>query len=198
MDNRPVFVLLTATTCPACVNFKHKTWPSLKKSLEKEGRVQIVTIEVPTPQTKPSPTEYHKDLGRFIGWFPTVSLFPADRWYNKSSDLIGIVKNGRIVPPGKDKDGVYRKERVVPVGKINLSASDIMNWVNYTLDKPDGMFARSSNNNSSSSVNGSSSVNESSESNKIGANSNIMVTKDGRFMIPTASYYARFKPSKVE
>ena len=62
MDSRPVFVLLTAEDCPACNNFKKKIWPSMKKRLENENRVQIVIIGVPTTRSKPDPVKYHKEL----------------------------------------------------------------------------------------------------------------------------------------
>lgn len=191
MDSRPVFVLLTASDCPACHNFKRKVWPSLKKELERENRVQIVIIEVPTTRNKPDPIKYHKELSRFIGWFPTMSLYPAERWYDRSSDLIGIIKNGKIVPPRHDENGNFKPEHVELIGKINLSENDIIKWVNYTLDKPDGMFVRLRKN----------------KNNYNNYNNNIMITNngkpierfpDGKFKVPTSGYYAKFEPSKVE
>ncbi len=181
MDSRPVFVLLTAKTCPACHNFKAKVWPSLKQALKNEGRVQIVTIEVDTTQSKPDPVKYHKQLSRFIGWFPTMSLHPAERWYDHNSDLIGIIKNGKIVPPGTDEEtGKHRPEHVDMMGKINLSEEDTMKWVDYTLDKPDGMFKRLSGN-----------------TNHRGGKLSDGIPA-GKFMVPTAGSYAKFEPSKVE
>lgn len=146
MDNRPVFVLLTAKTCGACHRFKNTIWDDLKKELERQGKVQIVTIDVPTTTSKPDPTKYHKSLHRFIGWWPTMSLFPADRWYNHNSELVGIVKNGKLVPPKEvvDKDGKKKTipEHVEPVvGKFNLSKEDILRWIDYTLSN-DRIFTR--------------------------------------------------------
>jgi thiol-disulfide isomerase/thioredoxin len=150
MDPRPVFVLLTAKTCPACIRFKDNVWDDLKQELEKDGRVQIVTIDVPTVQSRPDPEKYHKDLYRFIGWWPTMSLYPANRWYNRNSDLIGIVKNGKLVPPtkGLDKNGkeITIPEHVDPVGDLSspaaLSKEDILKWVDYTITK-DKIFTSS-------------------------------------------------------
>lgn len=191
MDRRPVFVLIIAKTCPACHGFKKRTWDSLRRELEKRKQVQIVTIEVPTTQSKPDPSKYHKDLQRFIGWFPTMGLYPADRWNNPKSELIGVIKNGKIVPPGNNDEGKFLPEHVEPVGDINLSEEDVLKWIDYTLTKH-RIFTRNN-----------------SENNGPGKNpSNIMVTNNGKvingkfpngkFMVPTAGYYAKFKPSKVE
>lgn len=190
-DLRPVFVLITAKTCHACHGFKKRTWDDLRRELEKRGKVKIVTIEVPTTQSKPDPKKYPKDLSRFIGWFPTMSLFPADRWNNPNSELIGIIKNGKIVPPGNDKNGKFVPERVEAIGQVNLSKDDILKWVDYTLTK-DRIFNRK----------------QGSESGKSQHHPNIMLTDngkvingrfpDGKFMVPTASYYAKFQPSRVE
>ena len=221
MDSKPVFVLLTSTTCPSCVNFKAKVWPSLKEDLEKQNKVKVVTIEVPTNSSKPDKQSYHPELSRFIGWFPTMFLFPADRWNNHSSELIGIVKNGKIVPPSVNEAGNKVPEHVEPMGKIKFSKEDTLKWVDFTINNPDGMFKRgSSNHNSSnhSSSNHSSSnhqnnikpenhhnsSNQSSQNvgekieNHIKNNQNIKKLPNGNYKVPTAGYYARFEKSKVE
>lgn len=200
MDSRPVFVLITATTCPACHNFVSKVWPSLKASLEKENRVQIVNIELPDTRSKPDPVKYHKELSQFIGWFPTMSLFPADRWYNHSSDLIGIIKNGKIVPPQKNEKGQMVPSHVEPVGNINMSEEDIIKWVNYTLNNPNGFFAKDgknqavgNNNNLQNNLNGLNNNLHNVQNNLNGLNK----LQNGKYMVPTAGSF-RFEKSKVE
>lgn len=182
--NRPVFVLLTAVTCPACVNFKSKVWASLKNELEKQGRVQIIEIEVPDTKSKPDPNKYHKDLSRFIGWFPTMSLYPADKWFDRKSDLIGIIKNGKIVPPSKDPEtGRNIPEHVEMVGKVNLSEDDIIKWVNYTLDNPEGFFKLNSN----------------VQTNIIPKTERVIIkNSEGKMMMPTRGTNVKFEKSKVE
>ena len=186
MDTRPVFVLTTAKTCPGCHAFKRNTWDSLKEELEKQGKVQVVTIEVEKTNDKPDPVKYHKDLSRFIGWFPTMAIFPASRWFNHKSELIGIVKNGKLVPPGTNENGQFMPEHLEIVGKMNLSKDDILNWVDYTVKQD--MFNRNEpvhNNNN----------------NKIEQKENKIINNkapDGKFIVPTAAYYAKFRPSKVE
>jgi len=190
MDKRPVFVLLTANGCPGCINFKQNVWPSLKPELEKDGRVQIVEIEVPDTKSKPDPVKYHKDFGRFVGWFPTMSLYPADRWYNHSSELYGIIKNGKIVPPSKNEEtGKMIPEHVEPVGKINLSKEDILKWMEFTLTNPSGMFKfpKNAQNEKSSEKSSEKSVLEP-----------IAKTNNGKIMVPTRGYYAKFVKSQVE
>lgn len=178
--DRPVFVLLTAVSCPGCMNFKANVWPSLKASLVRGNRVQIVEIEIADTRSKPDPIKYHKDFGRFIGWFPTMSLFPADRWFNHSSDLIGIIKNGKIVPPSKNVDGKIIPEHVEQVGTMNLSENDILKWVDYTLDNPEGMFKINPNNFKKTDT------------------TPVMKLNDGKIKVPTRGYYATFERSKVE
>lgn len=187
--NRPVFVLLTATTCPACVNFKNRVWSNLKSELESRGRVQIIEIEVPDTRSKPDPNKYHKDLARFVGWFPTMSLYPADRWFDRKSDLIGIIKNGKIVPPSKDPEtGKTIPEHVEMVGSVNLSKDDILKWVDYTLDNPEGFFKLANSSNKSEKV---------IENNKTELK-NVIKNSEGKVMVPTRGHYARFEKSKVE
>ena len=131
-----------------------------------------------------------------------MSLYPADRWYNHSSDLIGIVKNGKLVPPGKNDTGKFIPEHVEPMGKINLSEDDTIKWINYTLDKPDGMFARSRQSSNSDNNNSSNNNNRDRDNNN---RDNIVMTNngkaigrftDGKLMEPKAGYYDKFVPSK--
>lgn len=182
MDSRPVFVLITAKTCPGCVAFKKNTWDSLRDQLEKDNKVQIVTVEVPTTTSKPDPVKYHKDLSRFIGWFPTMILFPSSRWNNHNSELIGIVKNGKLVPPGTNNDDKFIPEHVEMVGKIDLSKEDVLKWVDYTINNVD-MFNRNesiilTNQNPSQIIN--------------------KQLPGGKLRVPTAVRYEQFQSSKVK
>jgi len=190
MDSRPVFVLITAQTCSHCtLVFKPNIWPGLKEQLEADGKVQIVTIDLPTTSSKPDPTKYHKDLSRFIGWFPTMILFPASRWYNRNSELIGIVKNGKIVPPGTNSDGKFIPEHIEMVGKPDISKDDILKWVDYTIKEP--MFTRKEPvNNYDSETKKTDKGNEKKEfANKL---------LDGKFVVPTNASYYRFRSGKVD
>lgn len=139
--SKPVFVLTTAADCPGCVAFKTKVWPKLKEILARDDKVEIVHIELETTRSKPDPTKYHKDFARFVAWFPTMSLFPADRWHDRSSELIGVVKNGKFYPPTKKEDGTIVPEKLEPYGDINMSGPDILKWVDYTITN-DPIFLR--------------------------------------------------------
>nr|QBK91409.1 MAG: thioredoxin-fold protein [Pithovirus LCPAC302] len=166
---KPVFVLITAKNCPGCIFFRKNTWKDLKQELEKQNRVEIVTVDLPTTTSKPDTEKYHKDLVGFIGWFPTMSLFPGNRWHNKDSDLIGIIKNGKRVPP----DG--KIETVGTINKEALSKEDIVKWVDYTLNN-DKIFNKNNKNN---------------------GNGALKIDND-KYVVPTSGYYAKFKPSKFE
>lgn len=216
MDSRPVFVLLTAKPCAACVRFKHSTWKSLKEEIEKIGKVQVIEIEVPTITSKPDPTKYHKDLKRFIGWWPTMSLYPAQLWYDRNSELVGVIKNGKQVPPGikKDQNGkpvmdpntgkpIMLPERVVPATDpkdISLDPDDILNWIDYTL-KHHRIFKKyvpiQGNHNGNQSMNPPQNMNPSQSMNlNPGMNPSQSMNNNNNYRITTSVSY--FKASKVE
>ena len=199
-DNRPVFVLLTATTCSACVGFKANVLPSLLEALQRQNKVQVVTIEVPDTRTKPDSNKYHPGLSRFIGWFPMMALVPASRWFNHSSELVGIVKNGKMVPPTQDENGNTIPEHIEIVGRVNMSEEDIMNWINFTINNPEGMFQRLASEPVIYSVRNSVSTNtNTNNTNTNNTNTtNIQKTSDGKYKVPTSGYYAKFKPSKAK
>ena len=132
MNQKPVFVLITAEVCSACQHFKNNIWFDLKKELENQGKVKIVTINLPTLNSKPDTTKYHPDLKRYVGWFPTMSLFPASSWYNKSSELKGVIKDGQIIPSFYDENGQFKSEHVEK-GKIILSKDSVLNWIDNTI-----------------------------------------------------------------
>jgi len=124
---KPVFVLLMAKTCGHCANFKSKRWPSIKEELLKDGKVDIVEIELETQTTKP-PSKYHPDLHKYIGWFPSMFLFNGDSWNNHNSELKGIIKNGKLTD-----DGV---KNVKSGGKIvDYSQESILAWVDSNLNQ---------------------------------------------------------------
>ena len=111
----PVFVIVTADNCGHCRNFKEKQWPFLKQKLQNDGRVKIIEIPLPTMGTIPG-EEYHSDLVKYIGWYPTFLLFNGSTWNNKMTILKGLIYSGEIVN-GKptyrngesgDADSIYK------------------------------------------------------------------------------------------
>ena len=184
MDNRPVFVLITSKVCPSCHGFKKKVWPDLRRELEHEDKVKIITIDVPTLDSKPDPDKYHPDLKRYIGWFPTVSLFPASSWRDRSSELKGIIKDGRIIPAGHDKNGKFQPERVAIVVKPNVTKNSILNWVDKTLNENRLFNPSLAEQNSIMIVNNGKPVQG--------------FSSDGKMIVPTSGHYYRLKHSKVK
>ncbi len=143
MDTRPVFMLVTAEGCGGCSIFKSKVLENLKNELENQGKVKFVHINVPVkpyfqlPQSQRKNildlSNYHGGIGSFVGWFPTMSLFPASDWNDLSSKLRGVIKNGKIMK-FTDENG-NSKDIVDMVGNANaMSKDDIINWVNDTLE----------------------------------------------------------------
>lgn len=122
--SKPVFVLVTAEDCHHCDDFKKSRtgWPAIKSGLVKNGRVKIVEIHLPTMTSRPSDT-YHPELAKYIGWTPTMMLFPGSSWRNHSSELKGVVKNGEFV-----------NGEIDVTGKVNFSKNAMVGWVNDNLD----------------------------------------------------------------
>ena len=90
---------------------------------------KVVEINLPTTGSKPDTVNYPKDLRRFIGWFPTMILFPASSWYNNigadTEELIGLIKHGKIIPATDTKP-----EEVEQVDKnMDLSEGGILKWI---------------------------------------------------------------------
>lgn len=92
--SKPVLVLIMSKTCGACIGFKRDKWGDLKNYLIKRNDVDIVEITVDPPST--TLEQYHPDLAKYVGWYPTILLFSGSNWSNKSSSLKGFVKNGKL------------------------------------------------------------------------------------------------------
>ena len=109
MDARPVFVLVTATTCGACVNFKKSVWKSGDRSgyrevLSKNSSIRLIEIEVPNMATKPDANLYPASLAKWVRWYPTMFLFSGNSWNDAlpksrkgSGELEGVILNGEMV-----------------------------------------------------------------------------------------------------
>lgn len=122
--NKNIFLLVTAGDCFHCNGFKKNVWPNLKSKLDKRNDIQIIHIELPLLSSTISKTEYHRDLSKFIKWYPTIMLFPSSLWNNFNSKLEGEVMNGKFV-----KDVIeFDKE-----SKIGYTEISIIDWINKTL-----------------------------------------------------------------
>jgi hypothetical protein len=84
MATKPVFVFVSAKTCPACVRFrgdaKASEWQKLKQMLEAENLANIVDIEMPTTTAQLDRSKYPADLMNYIHWFPTFILVSGGTW----------------------------------------------------------------------------------------------------------------------
>jgi hypothetical protein len=140
--NKPVLLLVTAGNCHFCTTFKDNIWIGLKKSLEKKGNVQIIQIELQTIDSILSKIEYHRDLYKFVQWYPTIILFPSVLWYNTNSRLDGSVMNGKVV------NGLITIDESP---KVKFTESSILDWVNNTIssnlfrNKPNILLTNGSN-----------------------------------------------------
>jgi hypothetical protein len=125
MNRKPVLVVMTSEACGHCANFKRNVLPYLERDLREDGRVKLITIDLPQLTSKPSREEYHPELRNYLGWFPTMSLFTPDTWYDRRSKLKGVLKDGKLI---------QMHGTVKPVmGTPNISKNSIMEWVDKTL-----------------------------------------------------------------
>lgn len=120
-----VLVLLLSEGCPACIQFKKNILPTIKKELENDSRFRFIILEFPTMAVPaPKSNEYHPELRNFVGWFPTLLLFPSNLWNNSKSKLRGLSKHGD------------EKNPIEMVEKADWSKTSIFSWINETLKKP--------------------------------------------------------------
>jgi hypothetical protein len=122
--SKPIFLLVTAGNCHFCTKFKNNVWINLKNTLEQEGNVQIVEIELPTTKSSISKTEYHRELYKYVSWYPTIILFPSILWNNFNSKLEGRVMNGKI------DNGIVSFDIDA---KIQFNEMCILDWVDSNL-----------------------------------------------------------------
>lgn len=109
LSSKPIFFLITADDCGACVTFKKNVWPVVKKQLEDSKSVNIVhkNIEFRRDRDKLVP-EFGPDILKFVPHYPSMSLITADSWKEKKK-LDGVIFNmspdmqGNFVPLPADK-----------------------------------------------------------------------------------------------
>lgn len=94
----PVLVFISARDCGKCKEFREKSWPSIKKTVE-DAKGKIVLMEVDLGKMSDDlPQHLPADLDRYRGWYPIFMLFTAESWdESKHLENVGIF-NGRMRP----------------------------------------------------------------------------------------------------
>lgn len=117
-SSKPVFVFISARTCPACQKFK-MSWPDVRRQVEALGLVRIVEIEVATPADAKSisSSQYPPGLGSMATFVPIFFLVPASSWNSRRLDgtlCYGTsIKNGKAVSPKA----------------LSLKPEAVLNWI---------------------------------------------------------------------
>lgn len=105
-SKKPVFVLVTAKTCPHCHHFRNN-WDNIRGNIETSGLARVVDIEVNTTSDRPDTRRYPRDLHRFVNWYPTFLLIRGRTWDNglpvlgqEAPDTVldGVIYNGHLTP----------------------------------------------------------------------------------------------------
>ena len=79
--------------------------------------------------------QYHTDLKKFVGWFPTFLLFSNKSWENKSSKLEGLVYNGEYL------NGNWGLSK----SPTSTDKSHIMGWIENSISQ-NSMFSGNASN----------------------------------------------------
>jgi thiol-disulfide isomerase/thioredoxin len=123
MKEKPVLLLITADDCVYCKPLKILWNATIRNKLAKRTDITIQHINIPTIRA-PFPTRYHRELPRFVQWYPTLILVPANLWNNPNLPLQGEVFNGQMSIKGI----------IVPIEKINsYTEPPIIEWIDKTL-----------------------------------------------------------------
>jgi hypothetical protein len=127
MTDTPIFFLITADDCGACVNFKNNMWPVIKKDLEESKSVTIVhrNLEFRRDRDKLK-LELGEDILKFVPHYPSMALITAESWKEKKQ-LNGIIFNGTINPQGKFERLPDNRQ---------LKFDKIFEWVKINLQLP--------------------------------------------------------------
>jgi len=126
--NKYVIVLCMSAQCSHCVAFKKNHLDNFKAEVAKRSNLQLVIIDLPTMQSK-LPSKYHDSLRKYIGWFPTIALFPEDTW--SSSMVTGVPLTGGAVFNGSlDSNG---NVTYVPGGRP-MNVDSILEWVESEIN----------------------------------------------------------------
>lgn len=91
MTENAIFIFVSAGNCGGCVRFKQHFWERTKSELAKIAGLRV--LDMPIAKLGDSlPPDTHRDLSRFVAWYPTFILVNKAS-YDKSK-LEGIVFNG--------------------------------------------------------------------------------------------------------
>ena len=130
MTDNAVFIFVSAGNCGGCVRFKEHFWERTKAELAKITGLRVVDMPVPK-LGEPLPPDAHRDLARFVSWYPTFILI------NKSSyekvKLEGVVFNG---VEGKVVGGAEGRAKwdLVPVAQRRATDNvSVVSWVKEQL-----------------------------------------------------------------
>lgn len=85
---QPVFLIVTAANCAACIRFKDKEYaPFMKIFSESPESQQVQYINIPLPSlSSPIPADYPSSLKKVIHAFPSILLIEGESW-KKDADL---------------------------------------------------------------------------------------------------------------
>ena len=78
MDSRPVVTIVTAKTCGHCDRFKRDEMSQVVQMFNNEN-YRVYTIDQPNMNAA-FPSQYPRDLARYVKWYPTISLFSGQSW----------------------------------------------------------------------------------------------------------------------
>ena len=121
-----VFVIITAKDCGACQKFKLTESDDLFNYLRKHSSIKIEEVSVGSMSNPILPKQYHPDLKKIFGIYPSFSLIPYNSWMDHKNPLkissIGIV----FTTTGK----------LSYVGGVNIDADGVYGWFRDKIQNP--------------------------------------------------------------
>jgi hypothetical protein len=105
MSTKPVFILVTAETCPACQKF-YTIWDSIKKEILNTGKVEIK--EITLPNMKSMDKVYPKQLIKYIPHFPIMFIASRKSWENAKANPSADLQVTQL-----DANNTFNKEEIL-------------------------------------------------------------------------------------
>ena len=117
-------MFVSAGNCGGCIRFKQNFWDKTKAELAKISGLRVVDLAI-NKLGDPLPPDTHRDLSRFVAWYPTFILI-SKASYEKAR-LEGVVFNGSENPQQK------KWELVAPAQRRAIDDVALVGWVKEQL-----------------------------------------------------------------
>lgn len=126
MSLNPVFVMVFAGNCHACINFKEKHYNEFQKALKEYPLVTSVEYNVKSIGD-PLPSDAPKELNRFVKFYPCFFLIPGAIFQSalKGGKLKNILIYGATV---------NSEDKVIILPTTMATRDSLMEWIKNNVE----------------------------------------------------------------